>query len=169
VQKKNAAPQMRDELRAHLDWIETQFDGRDLGLLGACGLADVHAYMNVWYLITRHDDAAALLAEFPSLRAWAGRMKATGHGERTEISSADALALAVAATPKTPTLADPADSNGLKPGDFVTVAPDDYGRIAVCGEIVSLSAQHIAIRRRDEIAGEVVVHFPRADFLVVKD
>jgi hypothetical protein len=45
------------------------------------------------------------------------------------------------------------------------------GAIARCfktrslsGEIVSLSAQHIAIRRYDERAGELVVHFPRAGF-----
>jgi hypothetical protein len=36
----------------------------------------------------------------------------------------------------------------------------------VSGEIVSLSSQHIAIRRQDPLAGEVVVHFPRAGFLV---
>jgi len=33
--------------------------------------------------------------------------------------------------------------------------------------IVALSAQHIAIRRNDPQAGEMVVHFPRAGFLVV--
>jgi hypothetical protein len=44
--------------------------------------------------------------------------------------------------------------------------PDDYGRIRVSGEIVALSAQHIAIRRNDPAAGDVVVHFPRAGFLV---
>jgi hypothetical protein len=46
------------------------------------------------------------------------------------------------------------------------VVPDDYGKVEVRGEIVSLSAQHIAIRRHDEQAGEVVVHFPRAGFSV---
>jgi hypothetical protein len=35
------------------------------------------------------------------------------------------------------------------------------------GEIVSLSAQHIAIRRLDERIGEIVVHFPRAGFLIL--
>lgn len=59
------------------------------------------------------------------------------------------------------------DPNGRKPGDIVSVMPDDYGKILVRGEIVSLSAQHIAIRRSDERVGEVVVHFPRAGFLVI--
>ena len=46
------------------------------------------------------------------------------------------------------------------------VMPDDYGKIRVSGEIVALTAQHIAVRRHDPRAGEVVVHFPRAGFLV---
>jgi hypothetical protein len=49
----------------------------------------------------------------------------------------------------------------------VAVSPDDYGKVEVLGEIVSLSAQHIVIRLLDERAGEVVVHFPRAGFVVI--
>jgi len=164
----SAVPQMREQFRAHADWIETQLEGRGQGLLGAYSLADVHAYMNVWYVLRRLEDGAALLAAFPRVRDWAARLSAVGHGERTEVSSAAALEIATAASPKTPTLSDPADPQGHRPGDFVRVTPDDYGRIAVIGEIVSLSAQHVAVRRRDEIAGEIVVHFPRAGFLITE-
>ena len=59
------------------------------------------------------------------------------------------------------------DPNGRKFGDKVRVAPDDYGKVEVGGEIASLSAQHIAIRRVDERVGEIVIHFPRAGFLVL--
>ena len=52
----------------------------------------------------------------------------------------------------------PAISTGRKPGDQAEVMPDDYGKIAVRGEIVALASRHIAIRRRDPIAGAVVVH-----------
>jgi hypothetical protein len=48
-----------------------------------------------------------------------------------------------------------------------THVPDDYGKIKVKGEIVALSPQHIAIRRHDPHAGEIVVHFPRVGFLVL--
>ncbi|MET0192156.1 MAG: hypothetical protein ABW200_02160, partial [Hyphomicrobiaceae bacterium] len=61
---------------------------------------------------------------------------------------------------------DPHDANGRRPGDHVRVVPDDYGKVEVSGEIVALSAQHIAIRRREDRVGEVVVHFPRAGFTV---
>jgi hypothetical protein len=108
-----------------------------------------------------------MFAEFGHLRAWEGRMRAIGHGSRTEMSTSAALALAAAATPQTAEQADLHDPNGRKPGDRVEVMPDDYGKVKVGGEIVALSSQHIAIRRHDPRAGEVVVHFPRAGFLVL--
>jgi glutathione S-transferase len=161
-----AVPQMRDQFRAHLGWIEAQLgDGRDW-LMGAFSLADIHAYMNVWYVRAHLAEAEAWLAGFPLTLAWADRVRAIGHGTRREISPAEALDIAAGAQPQTPPLADPGDPSGRRPGDRVSVTPDDYGKVPVVGEIVSLSAQHIAIRRQDERAGEIIVHFPRAGFHV---
>jgi hypothetical protein len=122
--------------------------------------------MNVWYVRAHLADAVRMFAEFDNLRAWEARIRAIGHGRRSEMSTSAALAIATAATPQTAELSDPNDPNGRKPGDRVEVMPDDYGKIKVAGEIVALSSQHIAIRRHDPLAGEVVVHFPRAGFLV---
>ena len=94
-------------------------------------------------------------------------MRSIGHGERSEMSAAEALDVAANATPLTAKMPDPNDPNGRKPGDRVEVAPDDYGKVKVCGVIVALSAQHIAISRNDPRAGDVVVHFPRAGFQVL--
>jgi hypothetical protein len=94
-------------------------------------------------------------------------MRTIGHGRRSEMSTTEALAIAKAAVPQTAEQADPGDPNGRKPSDRVEVIPDDYGKIKVSGEIVALSPQHIAIRRQDPLAGEAVVHFPRAGFLVL--
>ena len=100
----------------------------------------------------------------PGARAFAPSATASS----TDMTSAEALAVGTKALPTTAVHADPADPNGLKPGDRVGVAPDDYGRVPVAGDVVSSSAQHVAIRRRDPVAGEVVVHFPRAGFVVAK-
>jgi hypothetical protein len=163
----SAIPQMRDQFRAHLQWIEAQLgDGRPWLGGDKAGLFDVNAYMNVWYVRGNMPDADALFAEFGNIRAWEARMRAIGHGRRSEMSTAAALDIAAGATPQTAELPDPFDANGRKPGDRVEVMPDDYGKIKVSGEILALSAQHIAIRRIDPRAGEVVVHFPRAGFLV---
>lgn len=162
-----AIPQMRDQFRAHVSWIEAQLSGTRDWLLGEISLADVNAYMNIWYTRARLTDTDAMLAEFPLTAAWERRIQAFGHGERYELSPEAALEIATKAVPQTPVLADPHDPNGRKPGDVVTIMPDDYGKDAVRGTIVSLSAQHIAIRRHDHQAGDIVVHFPRAGFLVM--
>jgi len=163
-----AIPQMRDQFRAHLQWIEAQLaDGRNWLCGDTAGLCDVNAYMNVWYVRSNLPDTEAMFAQFDHTRAWETRLRGVGHGRRSEISTAAALDIAASASPRTAVLADPGDPNGRRPGDRVDVMPDDYGKIKVSGEIVALSAQHIAIRRHDPRAGEVVVHFPRAGFLVL--
>jgi glutathione S-transferase len=160
-------PQMRDQFRAHMEWIETQLCDERSWIAGdQPSLCDVNAYMNLWYARASLDDADDLLAEYDHVRGWAARLRAIGHGVRSEMSTQDALAIATGATPETEELADPDDPNGRKPGDIVEVMPDDYGKIRVRGEIVALSAQYIAIRRHDPQAGDVVVHFPRVGFLV---
>ena len=167
-------PQMRDQFRAHVGWIEAQLNDGRQWLLGEFSLADVNAYMNIWYMRTNLSDVDQARAGFdrifantPRTLAWETRVKAIGHGARSEMSPQEALAIGAQATPQTPVLSDPGDPNGRKPGDRVSVTPDDYGKVAVSGEIVALSAQRIAVRRHDERAGDIVVHFPRAGFTVL--
>jgi glutathione S-transferase len=163
-----AIPQMRDQFRAHVHWIETQLGSGRAWITGdKPGLCDVNAYMNIWYVRAHLADALEMLAEFGHVRAWEARLRAIGHGRRSEMSAADALEIAARAVPQTAELTDPGDPNGRRPGDRVEIMPDDYGKVKVSGEIVALSPQHIAIRRHDPRAGEVVVHFPRAGFLVI--
>jgi glutathione S-transferase len=163
-----AIPQMRDQFRAHVQWIEAQLrDGRPWMSGERAGLCDVNAYMNIWYVRAHLPDLDAMLAEFGRTRAWETRMRAVGHGRSSEISTSAALDIGTRATPLTAELPDPHDPNGRKPGDLVEVVPDDYGKVKVSGGIVALSSQHIALRRRDPRAGEVVVHFPRAGFHVL--
>jgi glutathione S-transferase len=164
-----AIPQMRDQYRAHLSWIDTQLGDERTWLAGeAPSLIDVNAYMNIWYVRAHLSNADEMLAEFCNTRVWEARLRAVGHGRRCgEISTSEALDIGANAMPQTTELSDPNDPNGRKPGDRVEVVPDDYGKIKVSGEIVALSSQHIALRRHDPRAGEVVVHFPRAGFLVL--
>ena len=162
-----AIPQMRDQFRAHVGWIEAQLGDGRLWLLGnRPSYADISAYMNIWYVRASVPAINSIMLEFPKTRGWEERVRAIGHGSRTELSSSEALKIAAKATPQTPVREDPQDPNGRKPGDWISVTPDDYGKVAVSGQIVSLSAQHVAIRRIDERAGETVVHFPRAGFLL---
>ena len=95
-------------------------------------------------------------------------MTSIGHGERTEIAAADAIATANASEPTTETHVDPNEPNGYKAGDRITVMPEDYGLDPVAGELVYSDPYEIAIRRSDPRTGEVVVHFPRQGYLTFR-
>ena len=167
AQMKAAVPMLRDALRAQLDWLEEQLrDGRRFLLGSEPGLADFTTYHPVWFLRSFHKPAAEELARMPGVSAWAERVAAIGHGEMRPMPAAEALAIARDARPATAPSADPGDPNGRRPGDRVAVFADDYGRDPVVGELVAHSAQEIAILRKDPQLGEIVVHFPRAGFLV---
>jgi len=96
---KAAIPQMRDQFRAHVGWIEAQLDDSREWLLGTFSLADINAYMNVWYVRAHLPNADHVLAKFPRTLAWEKRIQAIGHGPRTEMSSVEALDIASQASP----------------------------------------------------------------------
>ena len=92
-------------------------------------------------------------------------MKAVGSGKPTEISAANAIAIAKAATPEA-TSVDAHDPSGLKAGQTVSVTPDDTGKVPVSGVLIGLTTDRVSIGRHDEQVGNVVVHFPRAGFVI---
>jgi glutathione S-transferase len=167
---KAAVPVMHEQLRGHARLIETQLrDGRPFLLGAAPGLADAQVYHVTWFLRETLPEAAALLDRLPRYRAWNARMADIGHGERVEMTGEDALAIARAAVPQTLPHEDSREPNGLKPGDRIEVAPDDYAREDVVrGELVRSSALDVALLRRDHDLGEIVQHFPRLGFVIVK-
>jgi hypothetical protein len=56
---------------------------------------------------------------------------------------------------------------GFEAGQAITVTPLDYGFDPVAGSLVGLTADEVVLRRNDERAGTVHVHFPRAGYIVV--
>ncbi len=166
---KRAVPFMRDQYRAHTQFLSDQLsDGRHFWGGAQAGLADIHAFMNPWFIANAlPHKAKETIAEFPLVEAWYARVKAIGHGTAKDMTPAEALAVAKAATSDAKPAADPNDPNGRKPGDKVTVSADDYGRDPIAGELVFSNAHEIAIKRSDPAVGEVVVHFPRAGFVVM--
>ena len=104
----------------------------------------------------------APLDGFPRLLTWAERIAAIGHGSRSQMSALQALDVARDATSIARATVDPQDPIGRKPGQTVTVTPDDTGRDPVVGELVASDVHEIVIRRSAREIGEVCVHFPRA-------
>ena len=88
----SAIPQMRDQFRANLQWIDAQLaDGRSWMCGDQISLCDINAYMNVWYVRGSLPVLDQMLVEFPATKTWEARMRAIGHGTSTEISTAAAL------------------------------------------------------------------------------
>jgi glutathione S-transferase len=165
---KAGVPLFVDQLRAQLGWYEQMLgDGRAFLLGQHPTLLDCAAYHPCWFMRENVGAGVAPLAELSKLSAWMERVRAIGHGKRTEISSQDALAIAKATTPVYQRSQDAHDPAGRKPGDKVQVTPDDTGRDPVVGELVSSSKDEIVIRRVDEQVGEIAMHFPRAGFQVL--
>src|ERR1700704_232105 len=162
-----AVPNLLDQLRAHFDWLDqTLADGRSFLQGPAAGLADLAAYHPIWYLRQNFGSAAAPLDGFPRLLSWAERVAAIGHGRRSPMTSEQALDVARTATSIAKASTDAKDPIGRKPGQVVSVTPDDTGRDPVIGELVASGIDEIVIRRRDPAIGEVCVYFPRAGFVV---
>ncbi len=160
-------PHLYGQLRAHTALVDRQLsDGRAYLLGDAASWADVLAYFVIWMSRANIAEARCLFSTFASLEAWEQRMVSIGHGERSEMSDDDALAVARDAEADTAVSVDPADPLGLSAGQAVTVAPDDYGIVPVAGELLRLTIGDVAIRRVDPLAGEVVVRFPRIGYRV---
>lgn len=160
-------PHLFSQFRAHLGLVDRMLaDGRDYVLGEGPTFADVDAYFPVWMARGNIGQAGDLLAPFGHLLRWERRMQAIGNGYRTDIDPAEALEVARAARPAAGAGVDPGDPLGLPSGARVTVTPDDYGRIPVEGELVTLTLDEVAIRRSAPEVGEVVVHFPRTGYRI---
>lgn len=164
---RDRAPHMFAQVLAHAGLVEGQLaDGRAFLTGERPGLADATAYYVLW--MARGFVAAMneLLRPYARVAAWEERVRALGHGTRTEMDASEAIAIARAADPLPPPGVAADDPLGLQPGQRVTVTPDDYGKVPVEGELVTLQRQEVAVRRVDARAGGVVVHFPRIGYVV---
>lgn len=97
--------------------------------------------------------------DYPAIRAWMGRVAAIGHGTRHDITRAEALAVARAATPAPPRHSRPCA--GPRPGARVRFRAWAPAHRDIEGELVSAEPRRIAIRRTTPELGETVIHLPR--------
>jgi glutathione S-transferase len=160
-------PHLYTQLRAHASLLDTQLgDGRPYLLAAQPGLADINAYFVVWMARGFVPPVKELFAPFVHMEKWEARMGSIGHGKRSEIEASQALQIARSSTAELPAGVDPNDPLQLRAGARVSVTPDDYGKVAVTGELVTLQIHEVAVRRPDPRAGEVIVHFPRIGYRV---
>jgi hypothetical protein len=130
-------------------------------------IADFSLYHCLWF-VAGNAANAPLLEPWPNVQAYLQRMHAFGHGTFTEVSPEAALAIGKDAEPQlAEALVEGRLAGGHSAGDAVTVAPNDYGRIPVAGQLLSWNRNEIVIQREDDQAGAIMVHFPNQGFEVV--
>ena len=159
------APAQREQLRAKLDLLDTHLRERRFVLGERPSLADLSLFHPV-YCMKIIPATAEDLKAYPHLGAWLERVEAFGHGTYAEMQGADAVEVARQATPGAAPAHDPAEPNGLRPGDRVEIVHESFGQDPITGELVASSVHEIAIARRDARAGDVVVHLPREHYRV---
>lgn len=161
-------PHFFGQFRAALRRVEQMLaDGRAYLLGDEVSWADAACYASVWMCRSNIQGSDELLRGLERLSSWEQRVARIGHGQRLEISAEDALDISESTQASVDECVVDCWSN-LQAGDMVSVCPDDYGAVAVAGNLLRLTDAGVAIRRSDERAGEVVVHFPRLGYRVNK-
>ena len=134
-------------------------------------IADFCAYHPLWLAHVRPPAVMDLLTPMPKLIDWLKRMHAIGHGRSAQIDSAQAIDAAAQAQPglhgQGPLQAlDFYDEHGIALGSSVTIMAESFGREPTAGELVAATRTHYSLRRSDDRAGTVHVHFPRIGYVL---
>ena len=160
--KRQSLADATANLGRYLAALDAQLaDGRRWLLGDDASVADFAVAHCGWY-VRRGGSVAEVMTPFVHFSAWLDRVLAIGHGQPQRLSSTDALAVA-ASTPGH-AACNVAPGSGFEAGQPVTVTPTDYGQDPVAGTLMGLSADEVVLRRADERAGTVHVHFPRAGY-----
>lgn len=138
-------------------------------LLGATPtVADFAAYHPLWFSRVRVPEMAGILDATPGVLAWMDRMAALGHGATQKFSAAEAIALAAQSTPLSAENEVFQDEHGIALGSRVSIAAESFGPEPTEGELIAATRLHYTLRRSDERAGTVHVHFPRIGYVLRK-
>ncbi len=151
--------QARLVFRRHLEGLEAYLSAGGDFLGGASpNYLDFAAYHTLWFqtVVGERPEPEGV----PAVLAWYARMGAIGHGEYTETSGRQALAVVSDSEPR-PVSAQRAAH--ARVGEQVAIGPDDYALEATRGELVGADEQRWIVARDTE-CGRVHVHFPVEGF-----
>ncbi|MGB5828734.1 MAG: glutathione S-transferase family protein [Pseudomonas mandelii] len=165
---KLSAEQARHQWPTIMARLEQQLQ-REQGdfLFGEPSIADFALAHPMWFLKAT-PVTSPLVDAYPAVSAWLGRVMGFGHGAFSEMTSEAALDVARNATPAALPDEQFDEPNGFEPGQQVVIAATDYGVDPVAGELLFAGREELILRREDERAGVVHVHFPRFGFRLEK-
>jgi glutathione S-transferase len=158
-------PPSRYIAASHMPVYLAQLDAQLAGGSFLCGaaptIADFAVYHCLWFI---ERSSPETLAPYAQLCAWMAKLAGFGHGTAQELSSGEALALSRAASPRPLAQGAERDPNGVARGARVVVRTTDIGRDPIEGELIFIDRDELVLRRVDERAGTVHVHFPRVGY-----
>jgi glutathione S-transferase len=154
--------------KSYLRRLANMLHGQDF-LFGAqpC-VADFAAYHPLWFTQERTPALAGILDATPEVKSWMARMQAIGHGTPGKCSAEQALQVAQTSTPASLQGEVFQDEHGIALGSAVVIAADNFGLEPTEGELVAATRTRYTLKRSDERAGTVHVHFPRVGFTLKK-
>lgn len=150
--------------RSYLRRLSDMLDDRPFLLGDVPCITDFAMYHPLWFTRVRTSVLAGLLDATPAVPEWMDRMAAIGHGVMEKSSAQEAIAIAAASTPAA--LHDDVfqDEHGIALGSEVQVCAETFGQEPTHGQLVAATRMHYTLRRIDERAGRVHVHFPRIGY-----
>jgi glutathione S-transferase len=135
-------------------------------------IADFAVYHPLWFTRHRTSVMAGIFDATPDVLAWMDRMAAIGHATSSKLNAIDSIAISISNTPATIENSFKnrmfQDEHGIALGSLVTIASESFGPEPTEGELVAATRMHYTLRRHDDRAGTVHVHFPRIGFILKK-
>ncbi len=152
--------------KSYLRRLANMLDEQPYLLGSAPCVADFAVYHPLWF--TRHCTSvmAGILDATPGVLAWMDRMAAIGSGSMSKSDAAEAIAVAARSTPAVLPGEAFQNEHGIPLGTRVTIASDSFGPEPTEGELIAATRTRYSLRRVDERAGEVHVHFPRIGYVL---
>ena len=154
------------QLQASAALLDAQLaDGRSFLGGDHAGLADIQAFGVPWFTRAAMPVTEKLFQKFGHLPAWEGRVADLGEGTRQPIDVAEAHRVAQQSEPDLTSEIAGNEAQDLEAGMRVEVMPDDFSlRGAVEGTLLRASALELAIHRKTDEFGDLVIHFPRLGY-----
>ena len=154
--------------KSYLRRIANMLEGQTFLLGEAPCVADFAVYHSLWFTRVRVPVMADILDRTPGVLAWMDRMAAIGHGQMQKSNATESIA--AAARSQRVSLENDAfqDEHGIALGSQVTITAESFGPEPTQGELIAATRTRYTLRRTDDRAGTVHVHFPRIGFVLKK-
>jgi glutathione S-transferase len=157
--------------KSYLRRIATMLESHHFLMGDAPCVADFAVYHPLWFSRVRVPVMAGILDATPSVLAWMDRMAALGHGTLEKLSATESIAACAQSAGATAVFSSDADGvfqdeHGIPLGSRVTIAAEIFGQETTEGELVAATRTRYTLKRVDERAGSVHVHFPRIGYVL---